>query len=303
MKRYLIILWVVVSIVITGCSKKEQRKQSSDRPVVIATTYAVYDILKHIGGQDIQASMLIPPGREIHSFEPSPQDIIKLNDATLVLYNGEGLEPWIGQFDIGAKALDLSKYVKLLKVEGEEHGHHHTVYDPHYWLDFDNMKKIATVIMKKLSQMEPQNKQKFQKRLQNYLKMLSLLDIKYTKTLGTCKLHTVYVNHNAYSYLAKRYAFRVKSLVGLSPDAQPNPKTVESILSEIKKEGAKAIYYEPFENNSVLFSIAKELGLQPLVLQPLGNVTAEEAKKNLGFQEIMERNLHNLSIGLECNVF
>lgn len=306
MRRYLIIFLTIISVVLTACSKKEEQMQSNERPVIVATTYAIYDALKHIGGEDIRASMLIPPGREIHSFEPSPKDIIKLNKASLVLYNGEGLEPWIGQFDIGAKAVDLSKYVTLIKVEEKEedeegHHHHHGVYDPHYWLDFDNMKKVAAVIAKKLSQMQPNNEKKFQKRLHEYLKMLTLLDKRYKTTLSSCKLHTIYVNHNAYSYLARRYNFSVKSLVGLSPDAQPNPKTVEAILSSIKKEGAKAIYYEPFENNSVLLSIAKEMGLQPLVLQPLGNVTAKEAKEGLGYKEIMKRNLHNLAIGLECN--
>ncbi len=307
MRRYLIIFLMIISVVLTACSKNEEQTQSNEKPVIVATTYAIYDVLKHIGGEDVRASMLIPPGREIHSFEPSPKDIIKLNKASLVLYNGEGLEPWIGQFDIGAKAVDLSKYVTLLKVEEKEeekeghHHHHHGVYDPHYWLDFDNMKKVAAVIAKKLSQMQPNNEKKFQKRLHEYLKMLTSLDSQYKATLSSCKLHTIYVNHNAYSYLARRYNFSVKSLVGLSPDAQPNPKTVEAILSGIKKEGAKAIYYEPFENNSVLLSIAKEMGLQPLVLQPLGNVTAKEAKEGLGYKEIMKRNLHNLAIGLECN--
>ncbi len=308
MKKILLIISLIFTFTFTACSEKEAPK--TDKTVVVATTYAIYDAIKHIGGAQITTSMLIPPGREIHSFEPSPKDIVKLNEASVVFYNGEGLEPWIGQFDIGAKAIDLSRYVTLLEVEEAPHEHeaeethrhhHHGTHDPHYWLDFDNMKKVATVITKRLCELKPKNEPLFHKRLQSYLQMLTQLDNHYAKTLKTCKLHTIYVNHNAYSYLAKRYGFTVKSLVGLSPEAQPSPKTVESILEGVKKEGAKAIYHEPFENNAVLFSIAKESGLKPLVLQPLGNVTAQEAKANLGYKEIMERNLQNLSYGLECN--
>ena len=312
MKRFLLPFLIVVSVVFLGCSKKEAVK--NDKPLVVATTYAIYDVLRQIGGEEITASMLIPPGREIHSFEPSPKDIIKLKKAAVVFYNGGGLEPWIERFDIEAKGVDLSRFVTLLRVQHEAHEehdahekhevhetHHHGVHDPHYWLDFDNMKKVAKVITQKLTELKPNKAEVFQKRLQKYLALLQELDKKYAKTLGSCRLHTIYVNHNAYSYIAKRYHFDVHSLVGLSPDAQPNPKTVEAILSGIKKEGARAIYYEPFENNAVLFSIAKEVGIKPLVLQPLGNVTAKEAKARLGFKEIMQRNLKNLAAGMECN--
>ena len=303
MKKFLLFLLLLNLVFSVGCSKKDAEVEK--KPLVIATTYAIYDIVKHIGAKEVKASMLIPPGREIHSFEPSPKDIIKLNNASLVFYNGEGLEPWIGQFDIGAKGVNLSEFVHLLEVsdedEEEEHHHHHGTHDPHYWLDFSNMEKVAKVVTQKLTELEPKNGALFQKRLSEYVQMLHNLDKNYATTLKTCKLHTLYVNHNAYSYMAKRYGLSVHSLVGLSPDAQPNPKTVESILKGIKKEGAKALFYEPFENNAVVFSIAKEVGVQPLVLQPLGNVTAKEAQQKLGYKEIMQRNLQNIKIGLECD--
>ena len=127
------------------------------------------------------------------------------------------------------------------------------------------------------------------------------MDRAYKKELGKCKKDELFVNHNAYGYLASKYGFDVHSLVGLSPDAEPDPKTVQKILDEIRKEGVKFIFYEPFENSAVLESIAKDAGVKTLPLQPLGNITADEAAKGLGYKEIMLENLHKIAQGLECN--
>ena len=285
-----------------GCTKEAT---SHDKPSVITTTYAIFDAARYIGGNDIDISMLIPPGREIHTFEPTPQDIIKIKNANLVLYNGAGLEPWSEKFNFGSKGVDLSRYVQLKKFEKHHHHHHghalHSDYDPHYWLDFDNMKKVAEVIAKRFSELEPSKKQFFMQRAKEYEKMLAKLDKSYRKSLRNCKKEELFVNHNAYSYLASRYGFEVHSLVGLSPDAQPDPKTVQNLLDEIKKERVRFIFYEPFENSAVLNSIAKDAGVKTLPLQPLGNITANEAKKGLGYKEIMLENLHKIARGLECN--
>ena len=299
MKRFEI-LFLILLLFFTGCSKSHQKHSNVS---VVTTTYAIYDAAKYIGGKDVNVSMLIPPGREIHTFEPTPQDIIKLKKADLIFYNGAGLEPWSKRFDFGAKGVDLSRYVQLRKFEEDHHDHHtlHSDYDPHYWLDFDNMKRVAEVIAQKLGEKEPAKKSLFAKRAKEYEHMLDDLDAAYKRGLGSCKKDTIFVNHNAYGYLAARYGFGVHSLVGLSPDAEPDPKTVQKILEEIRKEGVEFIFYEPFENSAVLDSIAKDADAKTIPLQPLGNITAKEAAQHLGYKEIMLENLHKLSKGLECN--
>lgn len=295
------ILVLILLFSFAGCSKNTS---SNDKPSVVATTYAIYDAAKHIGEGDVDVSMLIPPGREIHTFEPTPQDIIKLKKADLIFYNGAGLEPWSEKFDFGQKGVNLSRYVKLKKFQEHHHHHEHSLhsdYDPHYWLDFDNMKRVAEVVAERFSKLNPAKKELFHKRAKEYIQMLSALDRAYKKELGKCKKDELFVNHNAYGYLASKYGFDVHSLVGLSPDAEPDPKTVQKILDEIEKEGVKFIFYEPFENSAVLESVAKDAGVKTLPLQPLGNITADEAAKGLGYKEIMLENLHKIAKGLECN--
>ena len=303
MNKTITTLFLILLISFAGCSKKSA--SAAAKLSVVTTTYAVYDAAKQIGGKDIEVSMLIPPGREIHTFEPTPRDIIKLKKADLVFYNGAGLEPWSEKFDFGNKGVNLSRFVILRKFEEHHHHHHkdalHSAYDPHYWLDFDNMKRVVAVIAKKYGELEPSKKELFVQRAKEYEKMLLRLDQRYKDSLKNCKKDEIFVNHNAYGYLASRYGFEIHSLVGLSPDAEPDPKTVQMLLEEIQKEGVRYIFYEPFENSAVLESIAKDTGVKVLQLQPLGNITAEEADKGLGYKEIMLDNLHKLSQGLECN--
>jgi zinc transport system substrate-binding protein len=300
-----IILLTVAVLTFLGCSKKEATLDDSLK--VATTTFAVYDAAKYVGGEFFEVYMIIPPGKEIHTFEPTPKEIVKLKKSVLVFYNGAGLEPWAKQFVLATQGVDLSQYVVLQKMgHSHQHAHTHTHLggvDPHYWLDIDNMKKITDVIAQRFSALKQKQKTYFVNRASEYKAMLDSLDENFKKHLHTCKKKEIFVNHNAYSYLARRYGFMVDSLVGLSPEAQPSPKKVESILEAIKKEDAKVVFVESFENASVLKSIANEKGITVDTLYPLANITAQQAKEDASYHSLMLQNLDKLKKALECNEF
>ena len=303
MRLFLVVAGICMAFLFAACS--QSGTQSLKKPSVITTTYALYDVAKHLGGKEIDVFMLLPIGQEVHAFEPTPRDMVKLQKASLVFYNGAGLEPWTQKLTLGVHAVDVSRYVVLQKFKEHHHAHaHHVVhsdYDPHYWLDVTNMKRVAKLMARKFAQLSPKNKKLFQKRLQDYLAMLDSVDKHYKNSLISCKKDEIFVNHNAYGYLARRYGFRVHSLLGLSPDASPDPKSVEEILKEIKNEDIKVLFYESFENNAVLAAIAKDAGVKIQTLQPLANITAQEARKGMDYQTIMLENLQKIANALECD--
>ena len=119
---------------------------SSQKPLVATSTFSLYDITKHIGMDRVDAYMILPVGVDIHSYEPTPKEMIKLYKSDLVIYSGAGLEPWIKNFEFKKRAINMSSYVKLMKSkeDDEEHGHHDyhgSQMDPHYWQDLQNMIK------------------------------------------------------------------------------------------------------------------------------------------------------------------
>ncbi len=299
MKKIFLTVFITV-FMIFGCSDTNRNVEKEKKNIVVST-FAIYDIASFIAKGKVEVSMLIPPGKEIHSFEPTPKDIVKLKKAVLFIYSGAGLEPWVTQFEHITDTLDLSKYVKLRKFEHLHHHHHVGAIDPHYWLDFENMQKATDVITEALIKIVPKQKSFFLKQAQEYKKKLQNLDRKFSIALKTCKKKEIFVNHNAYSYLAQRYGFKVESLVGLSPDAKPSPKTVQDTIDLIKKEKVKVLFCESFENSSILKNIAKDTGVKVETLQPLANITADEIQQKLDYEQIMLQNLQKLQTALECN--
>ena len=246
----LILLLAVLFVMVAN----EQKPQSKSKPIVAVTTFALYDIVKHIAGDTVEVLNILPFGVDPHSFEPTPKLMSSIEKSALVFYSGAGLEPWIHGFKFKQKAVDISKYVKLRKLTDsdeedeeeaheEEHAHHHHGgVDPHYWLDFDNMKKATEIITKELIALQPQNKELYMQNKQKYIKMLDKLDAEYKKTLSSCKQKNVVVSHNALGYVADRYGFHVESLTGLSPEAEPSAKAIKRIFYDIHKKGIQTIF-------------------------------------------------------------
>ena len=281
----------------------------AQKPIVAVTTFALYDIVKHIAADTVEIVNILPFGVDPHSFEPTPQLMAKIEKSALVIYSGAGLEPWVAGFHFKSKAIDMSHFVKLRKLNSNEHElheHHdsqcvHSTTDPHYWLDFKNMQIATEVITKALIELLPQNKALYEKNEKKYIEMLQRLDSEYKKRLSSCKADTVVVSHNALGYLSRDYGFKVESLTGLSPEAEPSAKDVTRIMNDIKKDGVTTIFFEHFVNDKVIKSIAKDTHINIDVFQPLGNITKDEAAAHLSYEDIMKRNLEKLSKALMCN--
>jgi len=304
MKKILFLL--ITLLFFFGCST--QKKDQTPSKEVVTSTFALYDIASHLAPKTLHVRCLLSPGMEVHTFEPTPKDIIALKKSALFIYNGAGLEPWVEQFAHGIKSLDVSRFVTLKKIQQKvddphhhhQSHHHHEGVDPHYWLDLSNMQKATKAIAEALIEIMPEQKEVILSNEKNYIHQLQALDEAFQEGLKSCQKNTIYVNHNAYSYLASRYHFYVESLVGLSSEAKPSAKMVQEILEEIKKDHIKVIFGESFENNRVVEMIAKDADVAFEVLQPLANITKEDAKKGLDFDALMRQNLTKLSKALEC---
>ena len=287
--------------------QNEEKSPASKKPIIGVTTFALYDMTKCIAGGTVTVVNILPFGVDPHSFEPTPRLMTSIEKSSLLIYSGAGLEPWIHGFKFKHKAVNMSKYVKLRKLRADEiekndghEEHHHNGIDPHYWLDFNNMQIAAKVITKELIALQPGEKALYIKHRDNYIRRLQKLDEEYKKGLSECKKKSVVVSHNALGYLADRYGFHVESLTGLSPEAEPSAQAIKRIFQDIHKQGIETIFYENFVNDKVTKTIAKDANISVDVFQPLGNITADEAKEKLGYIDIMQENLKKLSKALMC---
>jgi len=296
----IIALFILQMIVMKQDAKLEEE---NSKPTVMVSTFALYDISKYIASDMANVEMILPLGADAHSYEPTPAMMAKLYDSDLVVYSGAGLEPWCKNFKFTHAVIDMSSFVNLKELDSDHedsHHHHEGSIDPHYWLDVDNMIRSAVIIYDELVKLFPQNRQILQTRKDLYISMLKKLDNSYKKELASCKLDTIVVNHNAYSYLSSRYNFHIESLSGLSPDAQTSAKSMIEMMDHIKEHNVKTIFYENFASDKAMKNIAQELNVKVDSLQPLGNLTKDEVEKQLTYEDIMKQNLEKISSALEC---
>jgi zinc transport system substrate-binding protein len=298
---FITILVVTFTITSSGCTLKElffQRTNvsNSSLPVVYTSIYPLYDFTKKIGGEKITVINLTPFGAEPHSFEPSPKLLAKLSKASLFLYNGAGMEPYL------EKLLDTLQEEPLLMVEasqGIKLIKEDEVIDPHFWLSPSCALIMGQNILQALIQIDPDNKTYYEKNFHTFAEKLTELDEDYKKTLAKYSGAKIVVTHQAFNYLCQEYGLEQIPIMGLHADAEPTPGKLKEISKLIKKEKIKYLFSEVLFSPKVATTIAQETGASILQLHPLGSLSQKELEAGKDYFRVMKDNLKNLQTALE----
>ena len=310
--------------VLGGAAPLLAKEGAQNQPLrVVTTLFPLYDWARVIAQDRATVSLLLPPGVEPHSFEPTPKDITAINKADLLIYTGEFMEPWVeslikGKTNKNLIVVDASQGLELMAASQEEDGdhehadhehghgnsktHHHQGKDPHIWLEFGNAQKIVDHIASAFAAKDPDNAQVYLNRAQDYNAKLQELDETYARTLAACKHRTlIYGGHFAFGYFANRYRLKHMSpYQGFAPDAEPTPKKLAELIKTMKESDLQAIFYEEGIEPRVAKVIGEETGARLLLLHGAHNVTKDELAGGVTYLSIMQANLERLKQGLEC---
>ncbi|MGC8972204.1 MAG: metal ABC transporter substrate-binding protein [bacterium] len=265
---------------------------AKDKLNVVVSFYPLYDFTKNIGGEKINITTIIPFGVEPHDWEPNPEDVIKIINVDLFIYNGAGLEPWAEKLirDSKSKKLVVIDMYKSIGARGE---------DPHIWLDPVLVKAQLKVIKDVLIKLDPNNRLYYETNYKNYLKKIEDLEREIKSTLSRCKKKVFVTSHNAFSRFAERYGLEQIPITGITPESEPNPKDLVRIIELIKKHKIKYIFTEPLIPRKFAQSISKETGTKILVLDPIEGLSESDIKVGKDYLSKMRENLENLKIALE----
>ncbi len=295
----LLILLLFVAPFVIPTSKKDQNALS-----LTVSTFPLYDIAKNVAKERADVLMLIPFGVDIHTFEPTPKDRVALQKSKVFIFSGSSLEPWTDALEHN-NSIDMSAYVTLNELRADDVEQHHencnnAHYDPHYWLNIDNMIASANVIAKELSKIDPKSQLFFEKNLKVYIEQLEQLKREYAQTLSTCKKDLIIVNHNAFGYLSSAYGFHVKSLSGFSTDALPSAQSMKTLIDAVHEHNISTVFFEPFSSDRLMQTVANEANTTVATLHPLANISRLEAASKKSYVRIMRENLEKLSQALVC---
>lgn len=309
---YIVVVATVVMLLISLAAvlfSRDRTPIGQESPEIIASFYPLEEFASNLVGEE-KIYPIIPVGMDPHDFEPTAQDIIKITNSKLLIYNGNGLEPWIEDLlstEEGEKikTLNISKFLDSIEVEDdhveEAHDHHHEgKYDPHFWLDPINAIEITNLLARELKTIYPDQKDEIETNSQRYIFELRALDEDYSNQLAECEQRKIVVSHDAFNYPAKRYNFEVVEISGISPESEPSAQKLAEIARLVKDEQIEYIFYETLVDPKLAQLIATEAGASTLVLNPIENLTRQEEEAGEDYLSIMRSNLDNLKLAMKC---
>lgn len=312
-KRLIIVGGVITAAIVTAVfmgAKAQPMKKESIKPIIAVSTFSLYEAAHEVGGDLIDVEAIVPLGSDPHMFSPNPKQVAQISTSSLFVYNGAGFETWAENMKktlpSTTHVIDMSQYVTLNTTQEdahehhEEHEHHHGAYDPHYWLDIDNMIKMVKTMEVEFSKLIPAKEAQFHKNAIAYLSKLEALKLDYTTGLSECKNRTLITNHDAFGYLAHANNLKNISIIGLSSDEQPSAKIIAEVIARVKEHGITTIFFEEMINDNVAQTIARETGATAQPLQPLENISEDELKSHQTYESIMRANLAKLTQAMEC---
>ena len=335
--RWKFLCWMILLIMVfaMGCSKPAQQPEQAvqEEPqekklIVYASFYPMYDFAHKIGGEKIDLRLMVPPGVEVHDWEPTAKLMGEIEKADILIYNGLQMEPWVEKMIASVssdklKVVEASQGVTLLKAEehehegeeahehdhegeeahdhegeedhkkGENHGeaHQHGEYDPHVWLNPINAMKQAENIKNALVAADEANKDFYEENYQKFSQELMALDAKFKEELSNRKRKEIIVAHAAFGYLAHQYGLEQIAIAGLSPQEEPSAAKMAEISKFAKGHDVKVIFFETLTSPKLAQVLAQEAGAQTAVLNPLEGLTQEEMKAGKDYIAVMLENL------------
>ncbi len=269
----------------------------------MASFYPLADLAKNIGGSQVEVATITPTGVEPHDYEPTPQDLAKVYQAKLVLLNGNGLDAWGDRLltDLRSKhipVIRMSDALVVLPTDGA--ASNKELYDPHVWLDPQNVIREADLVSDALSTIDPSHAQTYAVNRDVYTSKLMQLDADYRAGLMTCQTRELFTSHNAFRYLARRYGLVSSYLQGLSPEEDPSPQTMANLANRAKRERISYVFFETLVNPKLAETLAQEIGAKTLLLNPIEGLTAQDVAAGKDYLQLMRDNLANLRLALRC---
>ena len=269
---------------------------------VVASFFPIYEFVKAVGGNKIDASVLVPMGAEPHDFNPTIQQIQKANSANLLVYNGASMEePWIHNLT-PQNQVDASKGINLLTNPGDPAIKGPS--DPHIWLDPVLAEKEVQNIRDALDKVDSKNTVYYNQNAQNFIQQLDKLDTAFRGNLSSsnCAKRDFIPFHLAFAYFAKRYGLNVHPIhQGITPDGEILPQKLVEVLNLVQKLGLKVIYSEDLIDPRSAQAIAEQIpGVKVMVLSPIEGINATEQNAGVGYVDKMYQDLAALKIGLQC---
>lgn len=321
MKKIISIFLCVMTLAMYGCTGETAE---NGQLTVISTVFAPYDFTKRIAGENAVSELLMPPGTESHTYEPTPKDILRLEKCDLFIFIGGESESWVDEMLKSLEnpprtlrlmdTVDLRHEEMLAGMEGEHDGHSHDengecthdehdghghdddAYDEHIWTSPVNAVKITHAICDALCAVDPDSSEVYKNAAKHYAGELSALDADFKEYFAQNKDKSlVFGDRFPLLYFAKEYdVICFAAFPGCSAQTEPSASTVSFLINKVRSENISTIYYIEFSTHLIADTIAEATGAKTALFHTCHNVSGKDIENGATYISLMRGNLETL---------
>lgn len=253
-------LWVVLAMMgLVACNSQKKSEHSGKKKVLTSFTI-IADMARNVAGDAAEVESLVKAGAEIHGYEPTPKDIVRAQQADLVLWNGMNLEAWFEKFFQNVKDVPTCIVSQGIEPLGITEGPYQGKPNPHAWMSPSNALVYVENIRKALVEMDPANQATYDANAKAYAEKIQALDAPAREKLKAIPAQQRWLttSEGAFSYLCKDYEMQQLFLWPINADAQGVPQQVQQVIDRVREHKIPVVFTESTVSDKPMRQVAKE---------------------------------------------
>lgn len=303
---------ILSSVTLLSCNAKSTSKAKS--LTVVTSMFPQYDFARAVTGDKSDLTMLLKPGSESHSYEPTPKDMKKIQDADLFIYTGGENDVWADTLleSLGTKAPHTLKLLELVDaveeeiIEGmtaedeEEHDEDESELDEHVWTSPLNAIKIVHAVCDEVCKIDEANASFYKANASAYISQIENLDEQFSSITQNAKRNViVFGDRFPLRYFADTYGLSYyAAFPGCATDVEASAATIKFLINKVKNENIPVVFTIEFSNGKIADTLCESTGARKLEFHSCHNVSADDLKKGETYVSIMQRNVSALEAAL-----
>ena len=297
------IIFIILGIIV-GFSIKTKNKNDDGRLKIVTTTFSTYDFARQILKDKAEVTLLLEPGADTHSYEPSAGDLIKIKNADVFIYIGGEMEQWVekvletdtinNEKTMLIKVTDCVDMIEEQEVDGaEEEIEEEGAYDSHIWTSPSNAIKMVEYLNTKFASIDSNNKEEYQKNTDEYVEKIKELRTKILEIVNNKKRNRlVFGDKMPMQYFLNEFNLTASAAFnGCSTEAEPGTKTITYLINKVKEEKIPVVLYIELSTGKTAKSIANETGTKAMQIQTLHNISKDDFNNGETYVSLMTKNL------------
>ena len=289
-----------------GCSDD---KKSSDKIRIVTTIFPAYDFARQVFGDTAEVTLLLKPGTESHSYDPSAKDIVKINGCDLFIYNGGESDAWVENILKGTDNINSMRMMDAVEAVEEEHSEGMTdehenndehEYDEHIWTSPKNAAKIVESIRDKAKALFPENADILENNAKSYTEKINSLDNRFGELLEGENRYFVFGDRFPLLYFFKEFNLKYyAAFPGCGSETEPSAQTIAFLTQKLGEDDTvKTVFCIELSNHKLAQTLADEHKLPVAEFHTCHNISADVSAAGESYISIMERNYNMLKNAL-----